>query len=166
MLPDYYYDSVFTIPYSNLRKQNIRGLIFDLDNTLALYTEHRPSAKVTSLIKRLQRMGFVISLLSNNVKKRTDAFNEKMQLKAVHGGLKPLAKGVRRAMEAMGTSPEETVIIGDQLLADIWAGKNAKIMTILVKPMGKDVITVRWKRGIERMMLKNFQEHEERADLN
>jgi HAD superfamily phosphatase (TIGR01668 family) len=166
MLPDYYYESVFTVPYNDLRKQNIRGLIFDLDNTLALYTESRPTAKVSSLIKRLQRMGFVVSLLTNNVKKRADTFNEKMHLTAVHGGLKPFATGVRRAMAAMGTTPEETVMIGDQLLADVWAGKNAKITTILVKPMGKDVITVRWKRGIERLMLKKFHEQAKRTDTD
>ncbi len=168
MLPDYYYETVFAIPYSDLYRKNFRGIIFDLDNTLIPYSESRPSAKVTSLIGRLRRMGFSISLLTNNTKKRAEKFNEKLKLPSFHGGLKPFTGGLRRAMEAMGTKPEETVIIGDQLLADVWAGKNAKITTILVKPIGKDVLTVKWKRGIERWMLRTIKINEEqsRADVN
>ncbi len=166
MLPDYYYETVYAIPYADLYKKNIRGIIFDLDNTLIPYSETRPSAKVTSLIGRLRRMGFSVSLLTNNTKKRADKFNEKLKLFSVHGGLKPFTGGVRRAMKAMGTKPEETVIIGDQLLADVWAGKNAKITTILVKPVGKDVITVKWKRGIERWMLRKMNEDTARTDAD
>jgi hypothetical protein len=62
-------------------------------------------------------------------------------------------------MAAMGTTPGETAIIGDQLLSDIWAGKNAKITTILVKPLSnKDYITVQVKRLIERWILKGYFE--------
>ena len=157
LYPDFYYDTIFLIPYSELRKKNIRGLIFDVDNTLAPYHIRRPPIKVTALFKRLKRMGFEISLLTNNTQKRILTFGEGLGLPGIHMALKPLPRGVRRAMTAMGTGTAETVIIGDQLLSDIWAGKNAKIMTILVKPISnKDYITVYVKRIIERWMLKNY----------
>jgi hypothetical protein len=157
LYPDFYYDTIFLIPYNELRKKNIRGLIFDVDNTLAPYHIRRPPVKVTALFKRLKNMGFEISLLTNNTQKRILTFSEGLDLPGIHMALKPLPRGVRRAMAAMGTDSAETAIIGDQLLSDIWAGKNAKVMTILVKPISnKDYITVHFKRMIERWILKDY----------
>jgi hypothetical protein len=60
-------------------------------------------------------------------------------------------------METMGTKPSATVIIGDQVLSDIWAGKNAKITTILVKPISEnDFFFVRAKRVVERFILRKY----------
>lgn len=155
--PDYYYDSVFMIPYSELLKKNIRGLIFDIDNTLAPYNVARPPAKITALIRRLQRMGFQVSLLTNNTEKRMRLFNEHLSIISVHGALKPLTGGIKRAMREMGTGRGETVIIGDQLFSDVWGGKNARITTILVKPISKkDIFTVKLKRRLERLFLKSY----------
>lgn len=157
LYPDYYYESVFIIPYNELRQKNIRGLIFDVDNTLAPYDIARPPAKVTALIRRLQRMGFTVSLLSNNTEKRMRLFNEHLELPGIHNAMKPLTSGIHRAMQAMGTNREETAIIGDQIFSDVWAGKNAHITTILVKPTSsRDIATVHIKRILERLVLKAY----------
>ncbi|MCL1846251.1 MAG: YqeG family HAD IIIA-type phosphatase [Defluviitaleaceae bacterium] len=162
--PDFYYDSVFQIPYDELWKKNIRGLIFDIDNTLTHFDEKAPSAKIAGLLRRLERKGFRICLVTNNTNKRLGHFNEGLNLPGIANAIKPLTRGIRYAMETMGTKPAETVIIGDQLLSDIWAGKNAKITTIMVKPISeKDFILVRAKRLIERRILREFYKKRETA---
>jgi HAD superfamily phosphatase (TIGR01668 family) len=160
LTPDYYYESVFLIPYNELWEKNIRGLIYDLDNTLTAFDEKLPPAKIVALLNRLEKTGFQICLLTNNTQKRLNGFNENLNIKGIANGLKPFARGVRGAMKIMGTSRSETVIIGDQLLSDVWAGKNAGITTILVKPITeRDFLFVRVKRVLERFMLrKYFQE--------
>ena len=155
--PDYYLDDVFLVPYEELWKKRIRGLIFDLDNTLAPYADKRPSAKVVALVKRLQRMGFRICLLTNNTNKRLDLFSGPLGLFGIANALKPFTRGVRQAMKHMGTKPGHTAIIGDQLLSDVWAGKNARITTILVKPLSeKDLIFVKFKRMLEGRLLRRY----------
>ena len=155
--PDYYYDSVFMIPYHELQQRNIKGLIFDLDNTLAPFNIPRPPAKIAALVRRLRRMGFIICLLTNNTEKRMRLFNEHLEAIGVHSAMKPLTGGIKRAMRLMGTERAETAIIGDQLFSDVWGGRNARIMTILVKPIGKaDFFTVRMKRGLEGLFIKAF----------
>jgi len=155
--PDYYLDTVFDIPYEELWKNKIRGLIFDIDNTIAPYEEHRPSAKITALIKRLQRMGFAICLLTNNTNKRLKCFNVPLGICGFANAIKPMARGIRKAMKQMGTKPSHTAIIGDQLLSDVWAGKNAGTTTILVKPLSaKDLAFVHIKRRIERRLLSRY----------
>ena len=157
LAPDYYYESVFLIPYKELWQKKIRGLIFDLDNTLTPYDMKHPPAKVVALIKRLQRMGFRICLVTNNTTGRMDRFNEYLGIDGIANAAKPLAGGLRRAMKKMGTSPPHTAIVGDQLLTDVWAGKNAKVTTILVKPMTeKDFFWVYAKRWVERFMLRKY----------
>ena len=157
LTPDYYYESVFLIPYEDLWEKNIRGLIFDLDNTLTPFHEKLPPAKIVALMKRLEKMGFQVCLLTNNTPARLKGFNEGMKLKGIANGLKPFTRGIKRAMKLMGTTHSQTVIIGDQLLSDVWAGKNAGIGTIMVKPITeKDFFFVRMKRVIERFMLRRY----------
>jgi len=157
LTPDYYYDSVFLIPYTELLQKNIRGLIFDLDNTLTPFHEKLPPPKVVALMRRLQQMGFKICLLTNNTTNRLNRFNAEMKLDGIANGLKPFTRGIKQAMKVMGTTRSQTVIIGDQLLSDVWGGKNAGICTILVKPITeKDFFFVRFKRHIERFMLRKY----------
>ncbi|MCL2841258.1 MAG: YqeG family HAD IIIA-type phosphatase [Defluviitaleaceae bacterium] len=157
LTPDYYYDSVFQIPYDELKKKKIRGLIFDIDNTLTPFDQKLPPAKVVALLKRLEDMGFKICLLTNNTTNRLNGFNEHLRLPGIANALKPLTRGVYQAMEKMRVKSANTVIIGDQLLSDIWAGKNAGITTIMVKPITqRDFWFVHIKRMIERVLLRKF----------
>ena len=157
LAPDFYYDSIFMVPYNELLAKNISALIFDLDNTLAPYDVKRPTAKITALMKRLQKMGFKICLLTNNTAKRVGTYNENLNLIAIHGALKPLTSGVKRALRELNAERSEAAIIGDQLFSDIWAGRNARITTIMVKPVSKkDIMTVRWKRYPERLFMKSY----------
>jgi hypothetical protein len=157
--PDYYYDSVFLIPYDELWKKNIRGIIFDIDNTLTRFDEMQPSAKIVGLLSKLEKMGFRLCLVTNNTNKRLGLFSENLSIDGIANATKPLTRGLRRAMKTMGTQPAHTVIIGDQLLADVWAGKNAKITTILVKPVSdNDFFLVRAKRLLERRLLRKYFE--------
>lgn len=157
LAPDYYYESVFLIPYDELYKKNIRGIIFDIDNTLTRFDEKQPSAKIVALLKKLEKMGFRLCLVTNNTNKRLVDFSENLTFPGIANAIKPLTRGLRYAMQTMGTSPSNTVIIGDQLLSDIWGGKNAKMLTILVKPISdKDFWFVKAKRIVERIILRKY----------
>jgi len=161
--PDYYFDSVFLIPYEELWQKKVRGLIFDIDNTLTAFDQNLPPAKVVGLLEKLQAMGFRVCLLTNNTKGRLKRFNVNLKLDGLANAAKPFARGVKRAMAIMGTAPEHTAIIGDQLLADIWAGKNAGITTVLVKPItDRDFFFVHIKRVLERFLLRKYFENREK----
>jgi len=153
--PDYYFESVFQIPFIELWKKNIRGLIFDVDNTLTAFDQDLPPAKIVALLKRLEKMGFKLCLLTNNTNGRLSRFNKNLGMPGIANALKPLTRGVKKAMKQMSTRPDSTAIIGDQLLSDIWAGKNARLTTILVKPVSdSDFAFVRAKRVLERIILR------------
>ena len=155
--PDYYFESVFEIPFGVLWDKNIRGIIFDIDNTLTAYDEDRPSPEIVDMLGKLLDMGFKLCLLTNNTNKRLTSFNQDISLPGFASALKPLAFGVKKAINIMEVEASQTAIVGDQLLTDVWAGKNAGIATILVKPISqKDFAFVKFKRIIENKMLKNY----------
>ena len=163
--PDYYFESVFEIPFDKLWEKGIRGLIFDIDNTLTAYDEKGPSPQTTELILRLHDMGFRLSLLTNNTKRRLASFNKDLNLPGFANALKPFAFGIKKALNDMALDFGQTAMIGDQLLTDIWVGKNAGLTTILVKPITqRDFIFVRFKRIIEKRMLRKFFANLERAE--
>ncbi|MDR1537719.1 MAG: YqeG family HAD IIIA-type phosphatase [Clostridiales bacterium] len=156
--PDHYYDSVFEIPYRQLKASNIKFIFFDVDNTLAEFNFRKPQERTVSLLKRLGKMGFTVCLLTNNGKRSLSRFNKNLNLPAYCQSLKPLAGKARKAMKALDATPESSVIIGDQVLTDIWCGKKLNIKTILVKPLSKkDIWTVHLKRGFEGLILKQYK---------
>lgn len=156
LAPDYYVDSVLDVAYETLWQKNIRGLIYDIDNTLAHFDKPYTSTKVVEMLEKLKKMGFKICLCTNNTNNRLKLFDH-LQLDGVAYALKPLTRGVRQCMLKMNTNAKQTAIIGDQLFADVWAGKNAGITTVLVKPLTeKDFFFVKFKRVFERWMLQRY----------
>lgn len=155
--PDCYFETVFDIDYARLWGMGVRGLIFDIDNTLAGYADESPSAETAALLGRLAGMGFRLCLLTNNTGRRLSSFNRELGLPGFAGALKPLPGGVRKAMRAMGVESGQAAIIGDQLFTDVWAGRISGVFTVLVKPVTqKDFALVKIKRLFERLMLRRF----------
>lgn len=57
-------------------------------------------------------------------------------------------------MQILGTTPENTLFVGDQLFTDVWGAKKAGIVTYLVKPIHpKEEIQIVLKRYLEKVVL-------------
>ena len=111
--PTMYRKDIFDIDYEKLKKKGIKCLVFDLDNTLGLLDHERCPLKTKKLIKRLQK-DFLIFIASNNN-----------------------TRGLRKIQKDYHVKKKEMVMIGDQIVTDVLAGKRFHIMTILVDPLGK-----------------------------
>lgn len=70
LIPDFWADSVYDIDYEELKAKGIRYLFFDIDNTIALYSDAEPSDKICELLRLLKEMGFVSAILSNGRSER------------------------------------------------------------------------------------------------
>lgn len=151
--PTEYYDSTYSINFAAYYARGYRGVIFDVDNTLV---EHDAPAdeRATRLIKKLHELGFKVCFLSNNDEERVKNFNEELGASYIYKAGKPLAKGYIKAMEEMGTTEHNTLFVGDQLFTDIWGANNAKLRSILVKPIAKhEEIQIVLKRIPEKLVL-------------
>ncbi|NDL66249.1 YqeG family HAD IIIA-type phosphatase [Anaerotalea alkaliphila] len=159
LLPKAYYANIYEIDYTTLYRNGYRGILFDIDNTLVPYDQLVPDAKLVAFFGKLKTMGFSISLLSNNSAKRVRRFNKDLKVLAYHRAQKPRRVTLEKAMKAMGTDKGSTIIVGDQLFTDVWAGNRLGIKTILVMPIQeKEQLITRIKRSTEKRILKAFHE--------
>ena len=160
--PDNEVDSAYAIDYEGLYSKGIRGIIFDIDNTLVPHGEPADERAV-QLFARLHAIGFRTMLLSNNKEPRVKMFNDGVGSSYIFKAGKPGREGYVKAMERMQTAPENTIFVGDQLFTDVWGAKKAGIVTYLVKPIHpKEEIQIVLKRYLEKIVL--FFYHRRKRD--
>ena len=151
--PDRYVASTYVINFEKLYEEGIRGIIFDIDNTLVPHGAPADKRAI-ELFERLKRIGFKCCLISNNQEPRVKMFNEKIQVDYVYDAHKPSTRNYRKAMEIMGTDTGSTIFIGDQLFTDVWGAKRAGIPNMLVKQIHpKEEIQIVLKRYLEKIVL-------------
>ena len=155
--PTIYKKNIYDINYKKLKKMGIKCLIFDLDNTLGLLENKECPKETKVLLKKLQK-DFKIFIASNNTKKRLKPYLDDLGINGVSNCLKPLTIGLLRIKNKYNFEKKEMVMIGDQIVTDVLAGKRFKIMTILVDPLGeKDLKITGLNRKIESMIIKKYE---------
>lgn len=157
--PRLYVPSLFEIDSDILREAGIRGILLDLDNTIVPRDCDCVSVEVARWLLMLQKTGFCLCIVSNNGLARVSHLAGPLSMPAVHWAVKPLSFPFLRAMEILGTKPEETAVIGDQIFTDILGGNLLGLYTILVEPMaGKEFIGTRLiGRSLEKIVLAGLR---------
>jgi len=155
--PDKIEDSVYQIDFKQLYREGVRGVIFDIDNTLV---EHGADAdeQAENFFRKLKAAGFDACLLSNNKRLRVERFNHNIGVHAIWKAGKPASKSYFQAMKLMGTDLNSTLFIGDQLFTDVWGAKRIGMKNILVRPIGKkEEIQIVLKRYLEKIVLYFYE---------
>lgn len=151
--PDATAKSTYDIDFEALYVQGIRGLLFDIDNTLVPHGAPA-DARAEALFARLKAIGFNCCLISNNKEARVLMFNKNIKVNYIYDAHKPARTGYERAMKLMGTNKTNTVFIGDQLFTDVYGAKRTGIRNILVSPIHpKEEIQIVFKRKLEKIVL-------------
>lgn len=157
LYPDEYVDSIYHIDFEKLHEIGYKGILFDIDNTLVPFDKKHPDPKLMNFIRSLQQMGFSICLVSNNNHQRVKEFNDTLKVVAIPKANKPFTMNLKKAMAKIGTRARDTMMVGDQLFTDMWAGNQLKLYTILVKPIQeKEEWITRIKRGIEKLLIQQY----------
>ena len=103
--PREYVDSAYDIPYEEFYGRGIRGVIFDIDNTLVPHGAPADTRAV-ALFERLRGMGMETCLMSNNKEPRVTSFAAQVASRYLFKAGKPRIKGYKRAMELVARMDE------------------------------------------------------------
>lgn len=162
-VPEYIFATFDEASADFLSTLGVKGIILDIDNTLEPYENPTPGAHVTAWLNSLAERGIAAAIVSNNDGERVNLFNKDIGLPAYYKAKKPLKKNLLRAMADMGTTPENTILMGDQVFTDVWAAHNAKIPAILVPPIRdkRDVFT-RFKRLLEKPIIRKYEKRKQK----
>ncbi|MDO4612167.1 MAG: YqeG family HAD IIIA-type phosphatase [Candidatus Saccharibacteria bacterium] len=111
-----------------LKKEKVKLLLCDLDNTLRLHSEKEPAEELSKWIEECRKAGVKIVIISNNGRKKMmQKFCEPIGVPCVWWANKPLSTKLTKAMKDYNFKPEETVMLGDKWATDVLAANFAGI---------------------------------------
>jgi HAD superfamily phosphatase (TIGR01668 family) len=150
--------SVLGLDGEELKRAGIRGIIFDLDNTLVEWKQDKLNPAVVELVCRLKECGFKMCILSNALESRVEIVAGTLGIPYVSRAVKPRKYPFRKALQILGTVPRETAVVGDQLFTDILGGNRMELYTIWTTPLSStEFVYTRLVRRLERLVLKRFR---------
>lgn len=154
--PDLRVESVQELPPERLRQMGLHAVLVDVDGTLKNYRAESLPPQAVAWLESLRAAGLGVCLVSNGRTGRIRLAAEHLGVPFVSKALKPLPFGCRRVMRQLGFDGGRTAMVGDQIFADVLAGRLAGLRTILVRPIHpeEEPWFTRMKRPIERLVLR------------
>ena len=135
-IPQGVYPRITDLDPAALARRGVKLVLADLDNTLVPYKATEPPPELVAWKQALEAEGIILYLLSNSRKPgRAQAFAQKLGIPFQGHSGKPRKAGYLRAMERMGCTPEQTVMVGDQIFTDTLGANSAGVTPLLVKPI-------------------------------
>ena len=111
-----------------LKKEGVKLLLCDLDNTLRLHSEKEPADELADWVEDCRQAGIKIVIISNNGRKKMmQKFCKPIGVDCVWWAKKPMSKKLTEAMQKYQYKPSETVMLGDKWSTDVLAAKFAKV---------------------------------------
>lgn len=162
LYPKEYFNNVREISIDFLRKNEIKALILDVDNTLIDYDKNLAEETIR-WAENLKEEGIKLYILSNsNKKEKVKTVAEKLKVEYEYFGKKPLKMGFKKVQKKLQEKPENIGVVGDQIFTDVVGGNRCKMFTILVEPIAeKDIWITLIKRPIENAIKNKYKKTKE-----
>lgn len=157
--PTYRIESVEKIPFVLLERDNIKGLIFDVDNTISTMGKGITES-CYKWIKEAKELGYKVCILSNSINlKKVKKIMADLDIQGLCFARKPSTKGFEMALNLLDLKKEQVVMIGDQVFTDVLGANRFGIKSILVNPISKkEGPGTLLKRPFEKIILKKLKE--------
>ncbi len=150
--------NVFELDEKFYVSNNIRGVIFDIDNTLVTSDTKTPPREILDYFEFLLNLGIKISIVSNNYEERVSEFCEGLSFPYIARAWKPFKRNLKKIQKEFGLPSEEICLVGDQIFTDIYGGLRMNFYTVLVTAVGKNETKfVAFKRIFEKLVMKEYQ---------
>lgn len=163
--PTWMVKSIYSITPEQLRKNGIRAVLTDLDNTLIAWNHPEATEEMINWIKMMKEAEVPVMILSNNSDSRIRLVAEHLDLKYVPRSMKPTRRAFRIAEEKLRLPAEEVVMVGDQIITDILGANRAGVRSILVKPiLDSDAWNTKFNRFIELKIMNALMKSDQKME--
>jgi len=150
--------TVYDIDLGALVARGIRGMILDLDNTIVPWGAHAVPQGLLGWVCEARAAGLQLCIVSNNSGRRVADLAGALGVPVLTGARKPTRGALRRALVVMGTTPETTALVGDQVLTDVLGGNRLGLHTILVERQSShEFVLTRLTRVVEWWVLRGLR---------
>jgi len=152
-------DHLSKVDFKAYQHQGFKTLLIDVDNTLIPYDDRAFKPWHDTLKKAITEAGFDVVLVSNNAQVKIQTFAEAFATPFVYRAKKPSRRGFVKALKMIDAKKESTLIIGDQLMTDVYGANRLGVKSILVRPIHSK--TEKWytkiTRRLENQMLQRVK---------
>ena len=157
LMPDFFVKCISDIDLDTLKARGITAIVLDLDNTLDSHKTKTPSPCAHAFFDKLNQLGFSFCIISNGKQERVKRYLQNLSIPFVAKAGKPLKKSYKKALEILGTLPQCTAFIGDQIFTDIWGANRMGLLTVLTEPIEQIENSFFYiKRFLERFVKSNI----------
>lgn len=161
--PRLYLENVTKITEETVKKNNIKGIILDIDNTLVDYDKNILDG-VEEWANNMKQNEIKLYILSNTNKvEKVKKVATLLDIPYIYFAKKPFKKGFLKIKEEMNLKEENIAVVGDQIMTDVLGGNRCNMFTILTKPIDKrDILITKIKRPIENIIIKRYEKHKQK----
>ena len=153
MKPERVYTNVKSIPWVSLKSEGINVALLDFDNTLGPDHATEPEEYSYKCVKMIEETGIKCCLVSNAKSGRSAKIAEMLKIPVVTYANKPGTSGVIKAINLMESTPDQCVMVGDQVFTDVIAGNRSGVRTFMVEKLYKpEIWYVLLKRPFEKLV--------------
>lgn len=158
LTPQLLVESVLDLTPDRLASLGVKALLLDVDCTLKRYRETTIGTAVAEWLAGLRAAGIRVCLVSNGRGQRIGRCAEQLGVPFVCQACKPLPRGCYAALRKLGVKQEEAAMVGDQVFADVIAGRLAGLVSILVRPIHPEDEPwfTRLKRPLEQWVVRTL----------
>ena len=159
LFPKLYLKNVLDISVALLQKENRKGILIDVDNTL-LYLDKTLLKGVEEWVENMKKNEIKMCILSNtNQKDKVKKLGEQLQIPYVYFAKKPLKSGFKKGAKILELPYQQIAVVGDQITTDVWGANRMKMFSILTKPLEeKDIWITKIKRPFDAYIINKYLE--------
>jgi HAD superfamily phosphatase (TIGR01668 family) len=160
-VPNYLSNSVTDIDFERLAREGIKYVAFDADSTLVPYRGVKIAPSTLKHLMKQRKLFKKWCIASNRITNDLEPLARSIDAGVIRADIlirKPDIRFFRTVLEYFGASPDEVVMVGDKLIADIYGGNRAGLKTVWVEKLGRDSLIDRLihLRKIEKRLLKRY----------
>ncbi|HEY4399178.1 MAG TPA: YqeG family HAD IIIA-type phosphatase [Lactobacillaceae bacterium] len=149
--PTYMVERIYGLTVDNLKAHGVTTILADLDNTLLAWNNPDGTPELKAWLADLRQGGIKLIVVSNNTTGRVAKAVAPLDVDFVSWSLKPLPRGIKQVLREHNLNKDEVIMVGDQLLTDVWAAHFAGVRSVLVKRLVDSDMWQTWlNRAIEK----------------
>ena len=143
---------------ADLLNAGYRYVLLDIDNTILTRDTHEIPHDVGVWLGQARDAGITFCLVSNNWHDSVYELAQELDLPIVAKAIKPLPFAFRRALKKISAPKAQTVVIGDQLVTDVFGAHFYGLPAYLLAPLvEQDLPHTLLLRHLERVIMRGRQ---------
>ena len=155
--------SIYEIDPDFYKRNNVKTLFMDLDNTLDSFRARVPQQRTIDYVNRVKEAGVTPVIISNNKAKRVSGYANLLGVEFLSSAHKPFSRRVKKEIARRGLTADDVMLVGDQMMTDVLAAKGAKIKVVLTEKIVKED---QWTTHINRLFDRPIRKyHRKRNNL-